>query len=98
MHSSFMKDLIEYSGYKPKNGYSGRARNLTTKPPPSQCSMATTTPLVRHVFECFFKNQIADSDGKKKGSSSPGNSSFASEAEAACGVCRNCLKQGRILI
>ena len=42
--------------------------------------------------------QIADSDGKKKGVSSPGNSSFASEAEAACGVCRNCLKQGRILI
>ena len=53
--------------------------------------MATTTPLVRHVFECFFKNQIAD--GKKKGSSSPGNSSFASETEAACGICRNCLKQ-----
>ena len=57
MHSPFMKGLIEYSGYKPKNGYSGRARNPTTKPPPSQCSMATTTPLVRHVFECFFKNQ-----------------------------------------
>ena len=118
MHSSFMKDLIEYSGYKPKeeknskktptrrNGenrhpgaavhqeewretrsgrktiktkrygnhdedytpnyaeldddadyvYSG-SRNPTTKPPPSTMSKATTTPLVEHVFKCFFKNQ-----------------------------------------
>ena len=37
--------------------YSG-SRNPSTKPPPSTMSMATTTtPLVRHIFECFFKNQ-----------------------------------------
>ena len=67
--------------------YSG-GRNQHTKPPPSM-SMATTTPLVRHVFECFFKNQIADTDDKKKKSS---NSNYEAE-EDACGVCTNCLKQ-----
>ena len=52
-------------------------------------SKATTTPLVRYVFDKVFKNQIAEKDAKRTRDSGLGPSSH----EKACGICKNCLKQ-----
>ena len=130
MHSTFVKELMDYAGivrkpqthkkeravvrrrnsnldedyspsdddrdedynYKPSSHsrYSYKRRTTaTTRAPPA--SKATTTPLVRYVFEKVFKNQIAANDDKKKAGASGFDASPSSEQ--ACGICRNCTKQ-----
>jgi DNA (cytosine-5)-methyltransferase 1 len=130
MESSFVKDLISYSGverkslvkkkekpvvrraknpssslkdkdYDPNNDdeergdatyIPGSYQNSSTRAPPV-FTMATTTPLVRHVFEFFFKNQLANEDKKNKPGGDGDDDYDGDGGEKACGICKNCLRQ-----
>ena len=70
MDSPCIQEIIDLTGLKKKNlkksrreGNGGiRREAASAKMKKAVFTKATTTPLVRLVFESFFKDQIADSE------------------------------------
>ena len=82
--SPCMRTLIQLSGIT--LGRRRATRKLDKRPPKeskkSSWTMATTTPLVRHVFEMFFQGQLDKGDEKFGPSAAP--------RRTKCGVCEAC--------
>ncbi|XP_028404801.1 DNA (cytosine-5)-methyltransferase 1-like isoform X2 [Dendronephthya gigantea] len=75
-----MKDLIKLSGVTLEKSIKGVGRETTKRKKEKETTKATTTPLVRHVFDIFFRKEIeekSDSPVKRRG---------------RCNVCRTCQK------
>nr|CAD43078.1 DNA methyltransferase 1b [Paracentrotus lividus] len=74
-----MRDLIKLAGVTLGNRRAARKRAAVKKDKKPVFTMATVTPLVSHIFDAIFKDQIADE-----------MKAAASERKKRCGVCEIC--------
>ncbi|KXJ20320.1 DNA (cytosine-5)-methyltransferase PliMCI [Exaiptasia diaphana] len=75
--SPCMRDFIKLSGVTLGKKRGARKVKIKTEVKKRGPTKATTTPLVRHIFDIFFKNQI-----EGKGVSAP--------RRTRCGICEKC--------